>query len=175
MASGKTAALRRRNAGDGVPYGFTKMSDRIRRERPPCRSSRCRMASGNSCLPHRGRGTTKWWWGCRTAGTPGTAFPTILGKCANKFVGAIQESPADAAAIAREDQQDQPPPTTVIARAVRPVAIRIPCGAKHRPPPNGGRKENGLPRRFAPRNDVLIGGWSFCFGAAVVERGAGDQ
>ena len=20
-----------------------------------------------SCLPHRGRGTTKWWWGCRLA------------------------------------------------------------------------------------------------------------
>ena len=33
------------------------------------------------------------------------------------------------------------------------VAIRVPCGALHRPPPSGGRKENGLPRRFAPRND----------------------
>ena len=43
----------------------------------------------------------------------------------------------------------------VIARRAKPdVAIRVPCGAKHRPSPRGGRKENGLPRRLsAPRND----------------------
>ena len=48
------------------------------------------------------------------------------------------------------------------------MAIRILSGAKHRPSPRGGRKENGLPRRLsAPRNDVVnlagpsdLGGWS---------------
>ena len=74
-------------------------------------------------------------------GTSRTPSPTILGKCAIKSVGAIQESPADAATIARENQKDRAPTTTVIARAVRPVAIRIPCGAKHRPPPLGAERE----------------------------------
>ena len=42
----------------------------------------------------------------------------------------------------------------VIARRAKPdVAIRIPSNALHCPSPSGGRKENGLPRRFAPRND----------------------
>ena len=52
----------------------------------------------------------------------------------------------------------------VIARRAKPdVAIRIPCGAKHRPFPCGGRKENGLPRRFAPRNDRGRRWWSCCY------------
>ena len=55
-----------------------------------------------------------------------------------------------------ENQKDQLPITAVIARRAKPdAAIRILCGAKHRPVPPGP-EENGLPRRFAPRNDVEI-------------------
>ena len=64
-------------------------------------------------------------------------------------VGAIHESPAAPCCH---------------CEAHRAVAIRIPCGAKHRPFPSGEREENGLPRRLsAPRNDVVIFTRSFCF------------
>ena len=50
------------------------------------------------------------------------------------------------------------------------VAIRIPAMqsiARSR----RERKENGLPRRFAPRNDTVTFGWSFWFGGAVIRPG----
>ena len=51
------------------------------------------------------------------------------------------------------------------------MAIRIPCGAKHRPSPGGEREENGLPRRLsAPRNDVVIFTWSLCCWPVIVEQ-----
>ena len=44
--------------------------------------------------------------------------------------------------------------TSVIARAVRPVAIRNPCGAKHRPTPGGvGKRTDCHVGLCPPRND----------------------
>ena len=73
------------------------------------------------------------------------------------------------------NQKDRLPTTTVIARAVRPVAIRIspaqpgPGDAKH-------RRGYGLPRRFAARNDIGNRNRSFspevrqCFFDCAAER-----
>ena len=66
-------------------------------------------------------------------------------------VGAIHESPADAATIERENQKDQVSATTVIARRAKPdVAIRIPRGAKHRPVPLGPEGERIATVAYAP-------------------------
>ena len=64
---------------------------------------------------------------------------------------------------ARLNQKDQPPTTTVIAKPVRAVAIRIPCDAVHRPsPPQGdGKRTDCHVGLCPPRNDVVILGWSF--------------
>ena len=50
------------------------------------------------------------------------------------------------------------------------MAIRNPCGATRRPAP-AGPERCGLPRRFAPRNDVVIFGWSFFFPMPLASAG----
>ena len=45
---------------------------------------------------------------------------------------------------ARLNQKDQPPTTTVIAKPVRAVAIRIPCDAVHRPSPLRGTERERI-------------------------------
>ena len=58
---------------------------------------------------------------------------------------------------------DHPPSPSVIARADRPVAIRIPCGAKHRPSPlRGAERERIATSGFALLAMTVVGGgWSF--------------
>ncbi len=58
-------------------------------------------------------------------------------------------------------QRDRLPITTVIARGVSPVAIRsLSVPLRGRAVIRTARG-CGLPRRFAPRNDAVIFGWSF--------------
>ena len=68
------------------------------------------------------------------------------------------------------NQKDRLPTTTVIARAVRPVAIRI-SPAQPGPGDAPHRRGYGLPRRFAARNDrgnrdpvLFVGGAAVIFG-----------
>ena len=50
------------------------------------------------------------------------------------------------------------------------MAIRVPCGAKHRPSPGGGRKENGLPHRLWLLAMTVVGeGWSYYFDMVFTE------
>ena len=69
-------------------------------------------------------------------------------------------------------KKDQPPSTSVIARADRPVAIRIsPAG------PGGAlrRRGYGLPRPCGLAMTVIIDGWSFCFNWLVIVPGRREQ
>ena len=59
-------------------------------------------------------------------------------------------------------QKVQPSIITVIASPQGRGNPYPPCGATRRPAPPGPER-CGLPRRFAPRNDVVIFGWSFFF------------
>ena len=67
-----------------------------------------------------------------------------------------------AAMTTRVNQKDQPPVYLCHCEERSDVAIRIPCGAKHRPTPSGSERE-----RIATSGFALLamtwkfGGWSF--------------
>ena len=51
--------------------------------------------------------------------------------------------------------------------AIHLLAIRNPCDAEHRPAPVGPER-CGLPRPYGLAMTVVVGGWPFGFGGAVI-------
>ena len=116
--------------------------------------------------PGRAGGQTVRHGACRQSSKTRVVRPWWWRK--GKNVGAIHESPA--ARFGQTNSQNSRTSQKSPRHCEEPtgdVAIRNPCGATRRPAP-GGPERCGLPRPDGPRNDVVIDGWCFCVGNAVI-------